>query len=343
MKKLTLAILVLIYWGNAVCQSLDYNIYHTYINKAETFFFMNENPDSCIHYYNKAFQEFDFVFPHDVANAIQISYYCDKPFRDYLKKGFENGLKMEHLKNILLLKPIFDSLSRDDSLIQEYHKGRKKYLSKIDFVYLREIYDMGIRDQIEKKFEYEKYNRIKKIRMEKIRQEIKEKGFPGVKTIGVGDSHIFGEIGKPQYDFAQQKKEISDKLSYFKVGDETLTSKLILIILIHDQCAFPALEKELKEAITRGEIHPREVGLLYDNMFRQKVNSKKYKCPIPKPEEGVFLLNLFTNYKTLQYSGKSVDDTRAKWNIVSLAVDKKKKDFQKDYGFKLFWGQWKCL
>jgi len=38
-----------------------------------------------------------------------------------------------------------------------------------------------------------------------------------------------------------------------------------------------------------------------------------------------------------------VNALRTKYNKVPLEVDNIKKRFEKDYGFKLFWGYWDCL
>lgn len=324
----------------AISQEPNYEIYHSYINKAEELFFIENMPDSSLYYYKKAFTEFDFVFVKDPVNAAQIAYFSNQPFEEYLIKGFENGLKLSHLSLIKLFSPIYYDLLNDKSLLDKYGICRQKYIKKIDFNYLSYVYEKAVNDQIDKR--KKDYDDILFVNMGDWLTRIRLKGFPSSKIIGIDDRTIFSETGKPEKDIDHLRMRFGNTLSYFTADDQILSSSFIMIMLIHNQCSYQELKNSFVELIKKGEIHPREVGVLYDNQFR-KLNSADYRCEVPRPTDGLFYLNLFCWYDLLGCSEKQADMMRKKWFIVSLSVDKAKKEYEQKYGFKLFYGFWNCM
>ena len=348
-------------------QTLNYNKYHRNINKAEIFFYLDNNVDSCIYYYDKTFEEFkDYIFLRDIINIIQIAYYSKKPYKKYIKKGFRFGLKLEHLKTIPLLSKIYNALTKDNSLLSYYKREREQYLKSINFDYLIKIYKLALQDQVDKNTK--EYGKISTSNIILLKNYTKKYGFPGSKILGIGDSHIFSEVRTEYYDIDNLSKRYN--VPYYHADDYILASKYALIVLVHNSCAFTELEKTFKLAITKGEIHPREVGLLYDNIYR-KVFSNGKTCKMPKLENGLFLLNSFTNYyllgvsleavniknkelnrpiirvdkrdKSKYISINDINKKRKEWGIAPLEVDIKKKIFEEKYKFKLFWGFWSSL
>jgi hypothetical protein len=324
----------------AISQKPNYEIYHSYINKAEELFFIENKPDSSLYYYKKAFTEFDFVFAKDPLNAAQIAYFSHKPFEEFLVKGFENGLKLSHLASIKLFAPIYNELLNNKVLLDKYSVCRQKYIKRLDLNYLSYVYEKAISDQIDKK--KENYDDILFANMGDWLTRIRLKGFPGDKIIGIDDRNIFSETGKPDMDIDQIKTKFGNRLSYFTADDRILSSSFIMIMLIHNQCSYHELKNIFGELVKKGEIHPREVGVIYDNQFR-KINSNSYRCQILSPTDGLFYLNIFCPYNQLVCSEKQADIMREKWFIVPLSVDKMKKEFEKKYGFKLFYGFWNCM
>lgn len=319
----------------------NYWFYHDYINKAECFYFIDNDVDNSLYYYDKTFSSFNFIFVKDAVNALQIASFNDKPNEKYLIKGFENGLKLEHLKDIPVLKNVYTQLCNDTSILKKYAEARSKYLSTVDFDYLSLMYKKAIEDQINKHLS--NYDQIKKEEINYWIKVIPIKGFPSSKLIGIEDANIFGEIGKPENDLDNYKLKFDENLSYFTVDNNILSSQFIIYILIHNQCAFAELEHLFKDLIKKGEIHPREVGLLYDNMFRLNVNSNVYRCDLNKYKgKGMFYLNRFCEYDNY-LDWEKTDALRKEWGIVSLTVDKNKKYYEKEHGFKLFFGFWNCM
>lgn len=340
MKKcITIVILITLYLDIS-CQNTNYYAYHDYINKAESFYFIDNNVDSSLFYYDKAFAEFRYVFVKDPLIASQIALYNNKPFKKYLVKGFEVGLKLEHLSQIKLFDSIYNVLISDDSLMINYNINRRLYLNSINFSYRFQMTKEWIIDQKDKcKYNYDQ---IMFDKMGKLLSLIHSKGFPGAKIIGIDDNFIFSEIGKPEFDADSIINKYGKDLKYLALDEEILSTKFIMIILFHNKCSFRELENIVDELIARGEVHPREIGFIYDHMFIN-INNPKLPCKMPDHDSGVFKLNQFWNYANVKCSDVEVDSLRKKWHIAPLSVDLAKKEYEKRFGFKLIFGFWGCL
>lgn len=251
-----------------LAQETDYRIYHRLINRAEEHFYLKNQTDSAFYYYDKAFANFDYVFAKDAMNAVQLALYSKKNFQHYLVKGYENGLRPDYFRNIKLTQGLYAQLLVDTNMIRSYQSARANYLKKINFQYLQTIYDMAMEDQIMKNKGDLAYAEYKKQCTHAIRSYIKRfGGFPGTKLLGISDSTVFREIGFPNFDWNKRLQRYGGKIDYYKIEDH-LCSKFIVILMVHNGCFFPELEQELRMAVKNGEIHPREVGLVYDGMYR---------------------------------------------------------------------------
>lgn len=346
MKKYYLFIVLFITIFKVNCQNIDttYLHYHDLINKAEKFYFMQNNTDSAFACYDRAFKEYDYVFLKDLLNATQISIFENKKhYKKYLLRGFKYGLKVNHFNNFPLFTPIVNNLLNDEDFMKKSASNRKKYIKNINYKYLLKIYDLGIKDQIEKSKSDKLYSETKKNNLKDIRYYTSIFGFPSAKIIGIDDKNIFEEIGFPEFDIDNRKQKFSYKLNHrYSAENNSFSNTIITILLIHNECAFIKLKEQLYSAMLKGEIHPREIGLLYDNMYRH-VNSKHYKCNVPNIQNGVFLLNLFCDYSKYNIDTNQVNKLRLKWKIVEIEVDQKKKELEKKYGFRLFYGFWNCM
>jgi len=166
-----------------------------------------------------------------------------------------------------------------------------------------------------------------------------EKGFPGDKILGLADSLIFKEVNKSWLDLYEQRKNHKE-LFYMTSDDKSISSiQYPIVMLVHNGCSFYLYEKILLDELKKGNIHPREVGLLYDNQYRYMNYFPKYCKNIVL--KGVYKLNLFTEYEDVI----NIEETnlmRNKLYIVSTYVDDKKKEYESKYGFKIFSGFWNC-
>lgn len=322
---------------NCFSQKINYIDYHKDINKAEELFFMENKTDSALYYYDKVFAKYDFIFVKDLANAAQIAFFTKKPYLKYIEQGFEQGLKTDHLKRYSLFKFIYPKLLEDKKLLKIYQIKRKKYISRIDFKYLDFIYKIAIKDQKDKCNDAS-YKGVVYITTERIRDSILQKGFPGDRIIGIADSTVFKEVGKPHLDLYNQRKN-DKKLWYMTSDEEYLSSEWPLVMLVHNRCSYFLYKDVLLEEMKKGNIHPRDIGLLYDNVYRFKNYLPSYCNNILL--KGAYHLNSFTNYSELTDRNET-NAMRKKLYIVSTEVDDKKKEYEIKYGFKLFTGFWFC-
>lgn len=321
----------------------DYTIYHKKINQAERLFFMKNKADSALAIYDDVFNSYNFIFVKDLVNAAQIAHYSNKPYKKYLKKGFEFGLKFAHLKNYPLFKDEWKGLEKDQKMQQAYAKNREKYLQKIDFDYLNRMYNLFIQDQLDKR--KDNYRKIIRVTLRNLRDIIDRKGFPGDKIIGISDSTIFAEIGKPQLDLKYRAKKYGEKLWYVETRDKILSASQGFVLLVHYACPYGKLKSLLWEEMEKGNLHPRDIGMLYDNIYRYTDNLATMPDYCDWPDYTYFRLNLFATSDYPELSKETISETNAlrkSFFIVPLAVDKEKEEFEEKYGFVLFSGFWEC-
>lgn len=330
-----MTILRLLICLNLCCISLqaqqNYNEYHSLINDAEIAFFEKQDVVTALHLYDSVFNKFkDFIFVKDLINASQIAYFSEHPYQKYLIQGFAHGLKFDHYKRIPMMEPLISQWKKDPDLLQNYQEQRQVYLSKIDFDLLDWTYDIGIKDQAAKNTK--EYKHKKRDIYNALKLKINTRGFPGERSVGVADSTIFREVKHEKSDFNQRTQRSPLISDYFKSDDGTLTSKMGLLILIHNFESYVDLKDVWKKEISLGNIHPRDVALLHDNRYRG------WHTEVIK----VFGNNMFVSYDRLKWLEEESDQLRKEWHIVPIKIDHIKQDFENKHGFKLFWGFWDC-
>lgn len=322
-------------------QELDYSNYHNYINKAEKTYFLDKDVDSSLIYYDRAFKEFDFIFLKDLLNAVQIACFNNRPFETYILRSFDFGMKIEYFQNYPIIESAVKDLFSKKGIKDTIRMKRKRYLERLDLNYRSWVYDMAIDDQLSKS----EAGYMKKINLllGKLASRIKRSGFPGEKIIGIDDDSIYYDLGRPELDFSNIIKAISpNKLSYFKLNGSILATKLPILLLIHHNCSFSKLKSIFLEEMKKGNIHPRDIGLIHDNVFRFKGRNRMNYCTSSYPNNG-FLLNLFTEYpKRITGNINKVNKLREEYFIVSVEIDEAKKIYEKNLGFNLFSGFWGC-
>ncbi len=323
----------------AIGKNKDYSNYHMSINKAEELFFVHKQVDSALYYYDQVFNDYDFIFVKDLINAAQIAAFSNRPYQHYIEQGFEHGLKINHLKEYQLLKKIYTNSSKNKKLLEVYDINRKKYLNKIDFKYLDLIYKLAIKDQQNKHSKSSNSTYRKQVYeiTQSIKDSIKKRGFPGDRMIGISDSTIFKEINKPHKDLYNQRKQ--DKRLWYMISDEKyLNAKHTMVIFLHNPCSYHKYKDLLYTEMLKGNIHPRDIGLLHDHVYSYR-QTMRAGCDNKKNQ--VYQLNEFANYPKDIILEKT-NEMRKELFIVSIDVDKRKKEYEKAYGFKLFSGFWNC-
>lgn len=321
--KINHLILILLVASYAFGQNKDYRVYHTQINKAEYLFFCEQKTDSALYYYDKTFSEFDFIFVKDIVNAMQIAKFSKKDYKNYLHLGFKFGLKVQHLNRYPLFKDDYTKLLVDKELQKSYQVNRKIYLEKIDYKYLDWIYKIGLKDQIDKNGK--DYERVIRKTVASLKDSISMKGFPGEQLIGIADSTVFRDAGRWEPDF---KKRAGKKILWL-ADDDLLSQHWPFIIFYHNHCSYVELKGLLIKEMIKGNIHPRDIGTIYDNS--KSCGKENLK--------GAYRLDPFTSetaYSTI--SDKLINEMRKELYIVPLEVDNIKKAYEKWYNFRLFTG-----
>lgn len=333
-------LLFIVIFNLSLCysQKNDFRIYHTNINKAEELFFMEQKSDSALYYYDKTFTSFDFIFAKDLVNAAQIALFSKKPFLKYIEKAFDYGLKLELLEDYPLFKKILPTLKKDKKLLEKYKIARLNYLKKIDFDYLDWLYKIAIKDQKDKRKKFYQYTDVIRKTTNSLLDLTLKKGFPGDRIIGLSDSLIFKEIKKPWLDLYEQRKNDST-LFYMNLAKNLASTEYNMVLLVHNPCSYFLYKDILLKEMINGNMHPREIGLIYDNTYRF-IDISAYYCKL-KDLKGVYRLNTFTDYSK-QNNITQTNEMRKKLYIVSTFIDEKKKEYEKKYGFVLFTGFWSC-
>ena len=247
----------------------------------------------------------------------------------YIEKGFEYGLKLNHLNRYPILKSEISKLEKNKNIQSVYKINRAKYLKKIDLEYLNVIYDFAINDQVNKYLPKQKYHYKLKNDVLRIKGIIDVKGFPGEKNLGISDSTIFREIKHIRY------KDISKRLynkpkakTFIEIEESQLMSSIIMPLFLHYEfCFFNDFEEnELLDEIKKGNIHPRDIALINDFSFIQKCNgysrcSSNYK--------GLYWTN--SGYNKEPFDVKKANMLRDKYYMVPYEVDIKKREFKEKY------------
>lgn len=153
--------------------------------------------------------------------------------------------------------------------------------------------------------------------------------------IGIADSTIFKQLGSKKPDFYDRVKPHKELWNYFSCNEIELTEKIPVLVLINNFSSYDKLKNYWMTEIKKGNIHPRDVALIHDNMYRAPLSYDTSKL------KGPYQNNPFVTYDT-KYKREQTDKIRKDLFIVPLEVDKRKKECEQKYGFKLFWGFWNC-
>lgn len=321
----------------------DYRLYHELINRAEVCFFIKNNPDSAFYYYDKAFATFDFVFASDCFMSAQMAYSrMNLKYVSYLNKGFQNGVRREDLSLSKAFTPLTKPVSFS-ATFPAYISLRKKYLKRIRAGLLKRMTREVSADRAEKNFDMAVYAPIINKRIASFETLAKANGFPGDKLIGLSEMNIMSELG---FDSADYKVPFDE--SYYTALSQTQ----IFPMLVHHECTYTWLKSYWEGWIKRGEIHPREVALLYDNILRLYDSptfseskgrriAEAFVCDYGRPFGG-YNINLFVSWPNLHIPRSVVDSMRARLYINPVSVDSIKKEYAEKQGWKTTFGFWDC-
>ena len=323
------------------------------------FYFLQNDIDSAFYYYQKAFDEFDFVFPKDCYKSAELAVFQrrNEDAKNFIYKGFENGIEIKHLKEYSKSgfysnynQKLLELYNTDStSFLKEYKLRRPKYLKRVNQFYLSKLYELHCEDQSNKSARpgesreqrrkyYEEYN--SKL-TDALVVLIKKYGFPSDKTVGIDQADFFAELGKPNFDlFPTYKSQYEkDTTTYsitagqFVLDDFCLGRYISFSLMIHDDKFYLKIKDMIPELIKKGELHPREAAQIYDNYIHNlkdhSVNDIKY--------------NVLPPYWTGTYvSSPKSDLLRKNMNIVPLQIDSLEYRYAEKNNMRLYFGFWDC-
>ncbi|MBS1688943.1 MAG: hypothetical protein JSS96_09480 [Bacteroidetes bacterium] len=313
MKKAVFILLFLcVAKSTAYCK--DYLTYHAYINAAERHL-VNKEFDSCFYYYDKAFNEFDFVFVKDPLIAAEAALKANDGNRivNYLIKGAQNGLRTDCLNidvfDALKSLPVYATVHNDmDTAYESYtqkHRANEAlaadWLQRYDL--LLDAQQIGTSSELETRITDDvKY----------VKDILKKSGFPAEKMLGI--------------------MNCEDMANY----------SAIAVLLTYD-CWMAENHEALWEAVKRGELLPKEFAA----MCEAELNNEKTKnfhrvynaaCYIKLKPWGM-------NFGIYSYIPESryaeVNALRAQYAICDIETDLKKKQLERTGEYKFNFGKWR--
>jgi len=306
MRFILVIFLIAGFWFNN--QSENYIEYHQIFGQIEALI-VNEKFSEAELKIEELFNDFEVKFVKDYVVASQVSLLNKnkKLALKYIDLSIKNGVKVECLKSIDLLNQEFTTADWKQ-IEQAYKAARKEYLKRIDLKLYQEFHKRYQKEQDAKRTDnyklivYNNFNRIKEL--------LNQQDFIGVKMAGI-DNERFA-------------KSISD----CNFGN----SKIIVTLLHYDYPINEIGEERLIDAIKKGNLHPREFGVIYNyQVTKQSVlyrKSEKEYSELP-----VYNFNLPFGDKINNL--KKVNADRAKFGICNYEVDLKKKEISEKYGLQL--------
>lgn len=325
---------------------VNYFNYHRGINKAEHLFFVENKQRQAFAIYDQLLQHYDFIFIKDYFIAAQIAckYQDTQRVYKYLAACFKNGLNIAELS----LSPVLSSCNMqegNEKLRSLYDSCRSVYLSRIDLDYLGKMYQQYSEDQNDKSLPRQQYNETLQAHLERLIGLIKTRGFPSDKLIGVEDStvKVNGRNLRQWYLKVCRDNFVSPN-SYLSFNNNgSLSSCVALWLLLHHSCAYQYLEPYIVTEIRKGNLHPRDAGLLYDNMRRMAHLADDPKLGCKPFDKHYYKLNSFCTYPdNWRNDIPRIDSLRQAWHIASIAEDSIRKSKIAAYHFYGQSGLWDC-
>ncbi len=338
----------------------NYFKYHLLINKAESYYFLENKKDSAFMLYTKICNEYNFVFLKDCIIASELAVLNDKRdlFFLYLKKLFESGCTIPMLKyliigdiedknRVLLFDQYLNNKNDFDVILKIYNESRVKYINRIDKDIRKRITKMYVWDQANKNWNKNKntlvqhdsiYNIISNKNIHVIDSLLLKNNMPLEKKIGVDQPYLFTEYLASDFDLnywynmLHESKEYNISKGQFEYVN-TINAEFAFTILLHNKNSLRLINKNSMTLIKQGLIHPREFAFLNDFFKEEKKNEKK-------------LYNV-SKYEIVKITDAVEIDTinrwREKYYINNINMDKIKINYELKYNVKLFFGFFESL
>jgi len=321
----------------------NYMDYYKRINEAEALFLEN-NIEGALDNYKSIFTDYA-PFAKDCYIALELSAMCCDTGRTayFLAKGFENGLSWSTVSTIRQVQQLFARYPLyQKQMLNRYKQLRSSYIARLN-CYVRGICvsmqkkdgtfheipwdswgNKNIRDSL--------YAKVLTDNVTELVDLVRQYGFPGEKMIGVFDYEID---------------------TYCDEGVNLRLEPVVTLFFWHQGCGYFLLKNELMDAVKKGELHPRTYALTYEWAFKDiqdrphnssKINlSKFYKDDCRQNQSQQFHYNFYIDHRLDHKDTAKVNKDRSALGICSLEHDRRKKEFERKHGVKLFFGLFNYL
>ncbi|MBS1589279.1 MAG: hypothetical protein JST52_06655 [Bacteroidetes bacterium] len=348
----TITIFCILFLPNFCEAQVNYIDYHRDIIKAENLFLAGKFQQSLFSY-NNCFAKYPKAFVKDIFIATQIACLQNDSamLSFFLNEGFKKGLPWRMVENDSNISTYLKQLPKEFiiRLKNSFFNGRTFYLSNINLSLRYKILIMSQIDQLYHEFPRDisipinrdsLYATILDANMDSIMNVIYLYGYPGEHLIGINNSE-------------------DDKADCFPNYEQQLVEPTP-IFFYHNECAFQQLSKQLYQSILSGDLHPREYALMYEwsfNEFRYKkdttgteiemdgeiirimpTNIPIKPCKTIQETERYGIDKSIQSFNNAPVNDNKINADRAKIGIASISHDRLKKDFEKKYHVKLFFG-----
>jgi hypothetical protein len=231
-------------------------------------------------------------------------------------------------------------------IIGLFNANRSVYLKRINQPYLSAVYQLFAEDEVNKQMERAAYNQTLQKNMARLITLIDKWGFPSDQTIGIDDSakRVDGRTLQQHYRQACKDLYRSYVPEIGRVDNNSLAGTTAIVFLVHHPCSYYLLGTRIQREIERGNLHPRDAALLYDNIVRiyEPASAKTFGCGKP-PTDYFKLMRPFRDYPTdWRKDREQIDSLRRTLAISSVRTDSIRKAKMAAMDFYSGFGFWSC-
>ncbi len=227
----------------------DYFVYHTRIAQAEALITAGSF-DQALEIYDQIDEAYSFVFLRDYQVATQLAWHLGRTSEAYefLKLGIAGGWEMKSINKNTFLRALRETKAWT-KIKDQYDSLRGVYLERMDLELRSEVRKMSLKDQkkalgalfrigsnAQDRFGERKFAPQNEVRVRRLIEITKEKGYPGEKLVGFDP-------------WAQGILSRHNSISRAYCKQDTL---------------FPYLRPMLISAIGRGEMSPHNFAVIED-------------------------------------------------------------------------------
>ncbi|MGB5988606.1 MAG: hypothetical protein WBG43_02545 [Marinifilaceae bacterium] len=183
---------------------------------------IDQQLDSTLYYYDKAFTKYDYPFARDLYAATCISLHTDNTatLYKYVELLLKKGISLDDLDFIVKHKPNDKRLQK---FKEEYPRYKKEYLSSLNLTLRKKFRDLNKQEKIDllviEESVKKKYRRSAEFAhclplVKRFIELVKEYGYPSEKLLGLGSSSglIRTDVKNPEPTFEESYEMVNEPI-----------------------------------------------------------------------------------------------------------------------------------